>query len=157
MKKLTSILGITLLSAILIVPAAVWAHGWGWGGGHMMGNWGSGPGYYGQYNNGYTTLNSKQQEQLADLNQKFFNETRSLRDKLWSESAELNALLSETSPDTGKVAKLQKEISDIRSKLYEKAINHAIEARKIAPNTWFGNRNGYGPMMGGYGYGYGLR
>ena len=37
MKKLTSIVGITLLSALLIVPVAVWAHGWGRGGGHMMG------------------------------------------------------------------------------------------------------------------------
>ena len=156
MKKLTSVVGITFLSALLIVPVAVWAHGWGYGGGHMMG-WGAGPGYYGQYNNGYTTLNSKQQEQLADLNQKFFNETRSLREKLWSESAELNALLSETNPDTGKIAKLQKEISDLRAKLDEKAINHEIEVRKIAPDTGFGNGYGYGPMMRGYGMGgYGM-
>jgi len=45
MKKLTTIFGITLLSALLIVPLAVWAHGWGAGGGHMMGNWGGDPGY----------------------------------------------------------------------------------------------------------------
>jgi zinc resistance-associated protein len=162
MKKLTSIVGITFLSALLIVPVAVWAHGWGWGGGHMMGYQGAGPGYYGQYNNGYTTLNNEQQEQLADLNQKFYNETRPLREKLWSKSAELNALLSETNPDTGKAVKLQKEISDLRAKLDEKTINHEIEARKIAPNTWFGGRHGYGPMMGGYGMGgygmgYGMR
>jgi len=42
MNKLTTIFGITLLSALLIVPLAVWAHGWGMGGGHMMGNWGTG-------------------------------------------------------------------------------------------------------------------
>jgi len=40
MKKLTSIVGITFLSALLIVPIAVWAHGWGRGSGHMMGYWG---------------------------------------------------------------------------------------------------------------------
>jgi Spy/CpxP family protein refolding chaperone len=154
MKKLTRIVGITFLSVLLFVPAAVWAHGWGYGGGHMMG-WGAGPGNYGQYNNGYPTLNSKQQEQLADLNQKFYTETRSLREKLWSKSAELNALLSETNPDAGKADTLQKEISDLRAKLDEKAVNHEIEARKIAPNTWSGNGYGYGPMMGGYGMGYG--
>ena len=44
MKKLTTIFGITILSALLIVPIAVWAHGWGAGGGHMMGYWGGGPG-----------------------------------------------------------------------------------------------------------------
>ena len=156
MKKLTSIVGITFLSALLFVPVAVWAHGWGYGGGHMMGYQGAGPGYYGQYNNGSTVLNSKQQEQLADLNQKFFNETQSLRENLWSKSAERNALLSEANPDVGKIDKVQKEISDLRAKLDEKAVNHEIETRKIAPDSWYGNRYGYGPMMGGYGMGYGM-
>jgi len=157
MKRLTGIVGITFLSALLFVPAAVWAHGWGYGGGHMMGYYGAGPGYYGRYNGGYATMNSKQQEQLADLNQKFFNETRSLREKLWSKSTELNALLSETNPNTGKIDKVQKEISDLRAKLDEKTVNHEIEVRKIAPDSWYGNRYGYGPMMGGYGMGYGMR
>ncbi len=156
MKRLTGIVGITLLSALLFVPAAVWAHGWGYGGGHMMGYWGAGPGYYGRYNGAYSALNSKQQEQLADLNQKFFNETQSLREELWSKSAELNALLSETNPNTGKIDKVQKEISDLRAKLDEKAINHGIQVRKIAPDSWSGNGYGYGPMMGGYGMGYGM-
>ena len=178
MKKLTTIFGITLLSALLIVPLAVWAHGWGAGSGHMMGNWGGGPGYmmgnwgrgpgymmgnwdrgpgnYNQYDRDYNTLNSKQKEQLADLNRKFYDETRTLRDKLWSKSAELNALLSETNPDTGKISKLQKEISNLQAKLNEKAINNEIETRKIAPETRFGVGYGYGPMMGGYGMGYGM-
>ena len=43
----------------------------------------------------------------------------------------------------------------VRANLDEKAINHEIEARKIAPDTGFGNGYGYGPMMGGYGMGYG--
>jgi len=52
MKILTSIVGITLLSALLIVPVAVWAHGWGRGGGHMMGGYGMGYGR-GGYGMGY--------------------------------------------------------------------------------------------------------
>ena len=154
MKKITSIVGITLLSALLIVPAAVWAHGWGWGGGHMVGNWGGGPGYYDQDDRGYaSTLTREQQDRLTDLDRKFYDEARDLRDKLWSRSAELNALLSETNPDSSKVSNLQKEISDLRAKLDEKAINHELEARKIAPDARFGGGYGYGPMMGGNGYG----
>lgn len=156
MKKITSIVGMTFLSAFILVPVVTWAHGWGIGGGHMMGYWGGGPGYYNQYDNGYTALDSKQREQLADLNRKFYNDTKGLRDKLWSKSAELNELLSETSPDSGKVSGLQKEISDLRTKLDEKAINHEIEARKIAPDTRFGGGYGYGHMMGGYGRGHGM-
>jgi len=166
MKTLISIVGIALLSVLLIVPLAVWAHGWGVGGGHMMGNWGGGPGYmmgnwgggpghYNQYDRGYTALNDKQQEQLEELNRRFYDNTRELRAKLWSKSAELNALLSETNPDTGKISKLQKEISDLQAKLDEKAVNNEIEARKIAPETRLGGGYGYGHMMGGYGMGYG--
>lgn len=153
MKKLTTIFGITLLSVLLIVPLAVWAHGWGMGGGHMMGTWDGGPGYYNQYDRGYTALNDKQQKQLDELNRKFYDDTRELRTKLWSKSTELNALLSETNPDTGKISKLQKEISDLQAKLNEKAVNNQIEARKIAPETRFGGGYGYGHMMGGYGHG----
>jgi len=157
MKKLTSIVGIVFLGALLIVPVAVWAHGsgWGMGGGHMMGYWGGGPGYYDQNDRGYTTLNSEQQERLANLDRKFYDETRALRDKLWSKSAELNALLSETTPNADKVGKVQNEISDLRAKIDEKAVNHEIEARKIAPDARFGGGNGYGHMMGGYGMDYG--
>ncbi len=61
MKKLTGIVGITLLSALLIVPVAVWAFRWGRGANHMSGYWGAGPGYCGQYSNGFTTLNNKRQ------------------------------------------------------------------------------------------------
>jgi Spy/CpxP family protein refolding chaperone len=156
MKKLTSIAGITFLSLLLIVPVAVWAHGWGMGGGPMMGNWGRGPGYYDRDNKAYSTLTKEQQEQLTDLNRKYFDETKELRDKLWSKSDELNAVLSETNPDSVKARKLQKEISDLRAKLDEKALNHEIEALKIAPDRRFDDEYGYGHMMGRYGMGHGM-
>lgn len=157
MKKLSTVLGITLLGALLIVPGIAGAQGWGMNGGHMMGNWGGGPGYYDQDDRGYTKLNREQQERLADLDRKFYDETRDLRNKLWSRSAELDALLSDTNPEPGKANKIQKEISDFRAKLEEKAISHEIEARKIAPDNRFGGGyDGYGHMMGGSGMGYGM-
>ncbi len=163
MKKLTSIAGITLLIALLVVPAALWAHGWGMGGGHMMGYWGRGPGDDDRSGGGYATLNTEQQERLTALDRKFYNETRELRDKLGTKSAELDALLSETTIDSGKASKLQKEISDLSARLDQKVIDYQIEARKIAPDIRLGGGygdghmmrgNGYGHMMGGYGRGY---
>ena len=141
MKKLTSIVGITFLSALLIVPVAPWAHGWGRGGGPMMGSWGGGPGYYDQNDRGYTTLNREQQERLANIIENFTMKPERVRDKLWSKSVELNALLYETNPDSGKVGKVQNEISDLQAKIDEKAIINKIEARKIAPDA---RRWGYG-------------
>jgi Spy/CpxP family protein refolding chaperone len=159
MKKRITISGIALLSALLIVPVVVWAHGWGMGGGgHMMG-WGRGPGYGANapYDDAYGRLTDEQQDKLADLDRKFYNDTRELRDTLWSKSDELNGLLSENNPDPGKVTKLQREISDLRARLDEKAVSHEIEARKILPQTRSGRGYGYGPhMRGGYGMGPGM-
>ncbi|MFO7667954.1 MAG: periplasmic heavy metal sensor [Desulfobacterales bacterium] len=154
MKKLNSIVGIALLSALIIVPAAVWANGWGMGGGHMMG-WGGGPGYYDQDDRGNTSLNGEQQRRFADLDRKFYEDTKELREKLWTKSAELNELLSSANPESGKAVKLQKEISDLRARLDEKGINREIETRKIAPDARVGSGNGYGHMGGGYAMGYG--
>jgi len=155
MKKLITILGITLLSGLLVVPVIAWAQGWGWGGGHMMGNWGRGSGNYDQDNGGYaSTLTREQQDRLTDLDRKFYDETRDLRDTLWSKSAELNAALAVTSPDTAKVTNLQKEVSDLRAKLDEKMVTYEIESRKIAPDNRFSTGYGYG--RGGYGMGPGM-
>ena len=160
MKKPITIAGIALLSALLIVPVVVWAHGWGMGGGgHMMGGWGRGPGYGANAPHGdaYGRLTDEQQDKLADLDRKFYKETRELRDKLWTKSGELDVLLSETNPDPGKVSKLQREISDLRFRLDEKAVSHEIDARKILPQARSGRGYGYGPhMRGGYGRGYGM-
>ena len=159
MKKLTTILGITLLSGLLAVPVIAWSHGWGWSGGHMMGNWGRGPGNYDQDDRGYaSSLTPEQQDRLTDLDRKFYDESRDLRDKLWSKSAELNAALSETNPDAAKVTTIQKEVSDLRAKLDEQMVAYEIEARKIAPDNRSGGGYGYGRhMTGGYGgRGYGM-
>lgn len=152
MKERTNITGILLLSVLLIVPVAAWAHGWGWGGGHMMGYGGRGYGNYDRDDNGYNTLNQEQQEKLADLDRKFYDETRELRDKLWSRSSELNALLSQNNPDPSEAGRLQKEVSDLRAQLDQKATAYGIEARKTAPEGRFGGGYGHGPMMGGYGH-----
>ena len=146
MKKVTVIVGILALAGLVAVPVMAQGPGWGWGGRHMMGFWGNGPGYGGYYGN----LTSEQRDTLDTLNSKFYNDTRDLRDQLWTKSRELDSVLSSATPDLDKARALQKEIGDLRGQLDEKTLNYNLEARKVAPDERLGY--GYGP---GYGSGYG--
>jgi len=166
MKKLTTIIGILVLIGALAVPVMAWGPGWGRGH-HMMGYWGSGPGYgRGDYGN----LTTEQKSNLDTLDRKFYEETRDLRDQVWTKSRELDSVLNSSDPDLDKARTLQKEISALRAKLDEKSVAYELEARKIAPDAgygWYGHHRGpyghmmgYGPgagydrHMGGYGRGY---
>lgn len=152
MKKITTILIITLLVSVLAIPTFLWAHGRGWGGG-MMGDWGREAGYGCQSDGDDASLTNDQQEKLSALDKKLYQETKDIRSKLWSKSAELGVLLQTTNPDISKVTAVQKEISELRNSLDEKNITREIEARKIAPEIGASTNNGYGRM--GYGMGYG--
>jgi zinc resistance-associated protein len=149
MKKVTMILGILVLVGAVAVPVMAFGPGWGWGH-HMMGYWDNGPGYGRDYGN----LTSEQRSRLNDLDQKYYEETRDLRNQLWTKSGELDAVLSSATPDLSKAKVLQNEISELRTKLDEKTLAYELEARKIAPDQ----RSGYGyghHMMGPY-YGRGM-
>ena len=152
-SKATKMIGIGFLVAALAVPSVVLAHGWGRG--HMMDNWGMGPGAMTPHDRGYSTLTPEQRTQLDQLHRRFYEETADLRKDLWNKSAELNTLLSATDPDLEKVKTLNKEINDLRAKLDEKSLNYQLEARKVTPDTQFGD--GYGrfhrPHMRGFGRG----
>ena len=171
MKRVAVVIGIILLAGLIAYP--VFAHGPGWGGGrghHMMGNRGPGPGYCWQYGGGYANVTPEQQSKLDELYQNFYNETNNLKNEIWSKSRELNTLLDSPDPDIEKAKALQKEISDLRSKMAEKRLDFQLETRKINPDARFGagygkgygrHMRGYGPragmgygkLMGGYGQG----
>ena len=153
MKKLTSILGITMLVAALSVPVFAWAHGWGRGQ-YNMDSWGGCTNYETEYGKGYGNLTEDQHEKLDKLNRKFYEETAQIRNKTWSKSEELNTLLNSSNPDAEKAKALQKEISELRSKLDQARINFKLEAGKINPDARFGEKYGrgygrYGRHMGG--------
>ena len=154
MNKLTTIMGITLLVAALAVPVFAWGPNWGRGH-HMMGFEGRGPGYDGSYDRGYETITPDQRTQLEQLDRKFYDETSDLRNRIWTKSAELDAILNSTNPDIDKARAIQKEINDLRANLDEKRNNYVLEARKINPETRFsyGHGMGYGRHMRGYGPG----
>ena len=149
MKRLTTIIGILILAGAVAVPVMAWGPRWG-GGHHMMGTWGSGP----EYGNGdYGNLTSEQKSSLDALDRKFYEETRDLRSQIWTKSRELDSVLNSTDPDLGKAKSLQKEISDLRTKLDEKTVTYELDARKIVPDQGFGYGygRGYGDHMGPYG------
>jgi zinc resistance-associated protein len=145
MKKLATALGISILIITLSFP--VFARGRGWGmGGHMGGFWGGGPGSCGQYDRGYGYQNPEQRTRQNQPDEEFYNDTASLRNKIRSKSAELEAILSSPDPDRGKAQALQKEISELQAKMDEKRLNYELEARKSAPEGSYGR--GYGPGRG---------
>jgi zinc resistance-associated protein len=148
-NRVTKIIGIGFLVAALAVPAVVLAQGWG--GRHMMGNWGMGPGSMMAYDRGYETVTPEQRTQLEQLDRRFYDETADLRKDLWNKSFELNTILNGADPDLEKVKALNKEINDLRGKLNEKSLNHQLEARKVAPDSQFGGgySKSYGYHMGG--------
>lgn len=171
MKRAMTVLGIVLLAGVVAVP--VLARGPGWGRGpHMMGYWGEGPGYCWGYGRGNANLTDDQRDQLDEVHKRFYDETSKLRDEIRTKSADLAVLLDSTDPDAEKARALQKEISELRTKLAEERVNFQLETRKIDPDAQFGpgygrgfgpgrGRGGYGPgmgrgrHMGGYGPGMG--
>ena len=150
MKRITTIIGILVLAGAVAVPVMAWGPGWGRGH-HMMGYWGSGP----EYGRGdYGNLTSEQKSSLDALDRKFYEETRDLRDQIWTKSGELDSVLDSSNPDIDKAKALQKEISDLRAKLDEKTVTYELEARKIVPGQrlGYGHGPGYGYHMGPYGH-----
>lgn len=140
MKKLVTIIGILLLAAVIAYP--VFAHGPGWGRwDHMWGS-GGGPGSYWHHDRGFRGLTEEQQAKLDGLDQKFFNETGNLRGEIWSKRAELDGLLNSQNPDENKIRVLQKEISTLQAQMAEKRLNYRLEARKTAPEGYYGGNAG---------------
>jgi Spy/CpxP family protein refolding chaperone len=157
MIKFTNIVGITLLSALLVVPIAVWAHGWGMGGGwnHHGSGWHH-RGHYGEYGYGPgNDLTKEEYRQLEEKRESFFRETQEIRNNLYEKQRELENELEKSEPDAAKASRLQKEISDLRAQFDQKRIDHMIEMRKLSPNIGRGFRSegpkrGYGPYSSGH-------
>jgi zinc resistance-associated protein len=121
-----------------------------WGYGHHR-DYGAGAGWSEE---GSGNLTDEQRGQLGQLNRRFYDETKDLRNEIWTKSDELNSVLNAPNPDTGKAKGLQKEIMELRNRMAEKRLDYDLEARKIAPDARAGR--GYGRGFGkGHGRGYG--
>jgi Spy/CpxP family protein refolding chaperone len=126
--------------------------GYGGGyGGHMMGYGGGyggpmmGPGY-GQ---AYSDLSQEDYQKLEAANEKFFDQTRDLREKLDEKRFALDKEWNQENPDSAKIKALQDDISKLRSEFDAKRMEHELEVRKMMPESFRG-RTYAGGYRGGY-------
>ncbi len=148
MKKLVTIIGILLLAGVIAYP--VFAHGPGWGRGYQMWSDNGGPGACWRDYSG-NALSQDQREKLDALDRKFFNETETLRNEIWTKNVELDRLINAQNPDEAKIKSLQTEISTLRNQMAEKRLNYRLETRKVAPDgNYSGNAGRYSGGRGGF-------
>jgi zinc resistance-associated protein len=140
MKKLATVLGIVFLMSIMAYPVFARGRGWGYGGGPGSCWWDQGR------NASYT---QEQQQKLNRMDQKFFDETASLRNNIWNKQNEMSILLNKENPDAAKIKALQKEINTLKNQMAEKRLEYRLEANKVVPDNTYSR--GYGRGMGGYG------
>jgi hypothetical protein len=153
MKKWMIVLGVFLLVGFTAYPAFArgcggGCPGWGPGAGQ-----GSGPGYCWRNQGASPSLTPEQQQKLNSLNEKFFNETSTLRNNIWQKQNQMTLLLNTEKPDAGKLRALQKEINGLKAEMAEKRLTYRLETRKVAPEGTYGG--GCGRGRGGYGRNWG--
>jgi zinc resistance-associated protein len=92
--------------------------------------------------------------QLEQLRQTHYNDTADLRNELRSKSYELKAVLVSPTTDPQKAQELQKQVSDLRTRMDERRLAFQLEAKKIAPEASYGGGFGRsGPQGRGFGKG----
>ena len=168
MKNMKSSMGIIAVVLTVGIAALAFAYdgygpgyggrmmGYGGGYGQMMGpgmmgyGGGYGPGYghmRGYYGpNGYGDLSQDDAAKLEQSQEKFFNETRELRNSIRDKQFALDSELQRANPDRAKVADLQRQLSQLESQFDQKALDHQLELRKEFPQNAYSR--GYG--RGGY-------
>jgi len=149
----------SLIISMLFIATLMWAfsaqaQGWGRGGGGR----GAGPGW--QDDTYGLNLAQDQSTKLNSLRQSFWKDTTAFNTRIDQKQLELNSLLLEPNPDSQKVVKLQKEISELQTQFNDKRINYQLESRKILTPEQIaqlppGCTLGFGNLMGGPGPGYG--
>lgn len=131
--------------------------GYGAGQGYGMGPnpMGYGPGMgRGFRGYGYAgDLSDEDIKKLDEQRQVFFEGTKNLRNDLYQKKLELRSELAKQNPDSPKAVKIQKEISELKTQLDQKRIEHMLEMKKINPNVGGGfagkGSRGYGPGFRG--------
>lgn len=162
MKTMRTTKTILVISVILLAGAVfAYAHD-GYGPGHHRRGCGDsmmGPGYHGNMmeygpgwgrHRGWSGLSEKEAVEVDAARDKFHNDTKELRGKLDEKAVQLRNEMVKDEPDSGKVATLQKELSDLRAEFDQKAVAHQLKMRKLLPDKFQGRGYGRG---GGRAYG----
>jgi len=145
----------------LAIAAVAFAHGGSGYGSHMGGYGGHmmGPGYDGRmmgwdsddgpHCRGYGARGNLSDEDAAKLEnsrEKFYADTRELRDRIQEKQIAFRKEMNKANPDKNKLGQLQKEISALHSDFDQKALAHRLEVRKLLPENYRGS--GYGQGRG---------
>ena len=133
--------------SVLALGTAAYAHMWGgpgWGGGQHM--WGGGPGY--GAGPGYGPGPGMMYGRGDKESRKFFEETADLRKELHNKMFEYRE--ARWAGDEEKLEALEKEIGELRAKVYEKADASGITKRSGRGGYGYGSGPG---GCGGPGYG----
>lgn len=143
-----------IITALLILTGAgiALAHD-GWGGrggygGHMMGYGGGYGGHMMGYSGGYGgsrmgpgfgpgdgELSQDDTNRLAAAREKFYDQTRELREKMEDKGYAIQSELNKEDPDRDKIVSLQGELSQLRSQLDQYALDYNLAVRKIVPDS----------------------
>jgi hypothetical protein len=160
MKRNTGIKGLIITVAIVGLAGFAFAHGGGMmGGGNgdgygMMGNgngygrgmMGNGNGYgYGMMNQGrgyegpmgnygYGNLSREDAARLQQAREKFNEATHHLRSAIRDKQDALQDELHKRDPDAGKISRLQRSLSQLRSEYDQKESAFERETRNMPPN-----------------------
>jgi len=143
------------LAAIFLVSFSVYAFAHGgrtymgssnhMGYGNHMGYNSHMGGYGMMYNdNMWEDLSAEGQTRMQESMNKFFSDTKEIREARYNKQLELNKEYSKTEIDKGKVKKLQNEIFDLSSKFEKKRYEHMETVQEL-----FGNEtNRYSAVRG---------
>ena len=179
-KTIIIVLSLALVLALMATVVLAWGPGFGRGFGPGPGGfagpavlaWGPGfgPGFSRGFGPAYgvppiPNLTAEQSAKIQTLRDSFLKEIEPLQKDLYTKGTELRNLWSTPKADQAAIKAKQNEISNLQSKLQEKATNLGLEVRKIltpeqlaqlpafsqgagfGPGPGFGPR-GFGPPMG---------
>lgn len=97
----------------------------------------------------WTDITQEQAEKLQSEKEKFYNDTKELRQSIYEKEMSLLSELVKRSPDEKILLEKQKTISDEKAKLEEARIKHILRMKEIAPDS----HAGYWGMYRGKGCG----
>jgi len=131
-KGLLVIFAIAAVVALSVTAYAGRGMGYGPGGGQCQGirGGGYGPGSGNMMGN----ISDDEAKKINDERDAFFKSTEDLRQDIYAKEMELNSELAKKNIDTGKAAKLQKEISELESQFDQKRLDNMIKMKKLNPN-----------------------
>jgi hypothetical protein len=106
-------------------------------------------GRHGWYS-GYTgDLSENEIKALNEERKAFFDNTRDLRQDIYSKELELQSELAKKTPDAKKATTLQTEISKLESEFDQKRLAYMLKMRKISPYAGMPGTGMIGPEMMG--------